>query len=125
MLRKTGSGWVFVTEITLPSSVTFTDYSDIAIYGNKVAITSQEDGQFWVGTLSSTSWSMTGGAAYQFPLGSSSGVIGAGTYQLYGNVEGISFINANQIVIVSDKADNSQPSYQTYKDQSVSVFNLP
>ncbi len=125
VFKKTSGGWTYITEITLPSSVTFTDYSDIAIYGNKVAITSQEDGQLWVGTLSSTTWSITGGTAYSFPLGSSTGVVGAGSNQLYGNVEGISFISSTQIVVVSDKADNSQPSYQTYKDQSVSIFNLP
>ncbi len=125
VFKKTSGGWTYVTEITLPSSVTFTDYSDIAIYGNQVAITSQEDGQLWVGTLSSTTWSITGGTAYTFPLGSSSGVVGAGSYQIYGNVEGISFLSSTQIVVVSDKADNSQPSYQTYKDQSVAIFNLP
>ncbi len=122
---KTGSNWSYVTSITLPSSVTFTDYSDIAVNGNQVAITSQVDGQVWIGTLSSTSWSITGGTAYNFPLGSSSGVIGAGTNQLYGNVEGVSFISSNQIVIVSDKADASQPSYQSYKEQTVSIFNIP
>ncbi len=125
VLHKTSSGWTFVTEITLPSSVTFTDYSDIAIYGNQIAITSQEDGQLWIGTLSSTSWTITGGTAYEFPHGSSTGVVGAGSYQVYGNIEGISFISSNQIVVVSDKADNSQPSYQTYKDQSVHIFNIP
>ncbi|MBC7553973.1 MAG: hypothetical protein H7257_08340 [Taibaiella sp.] len=122
---KTGSNWSYVTEITLPSSVTFTDYSDIAIYGNQIAITSQVDGQLWIGTLSSTAWSITGGTAYTLPLGSSGGVIGAGSYQLYGNIEGVSFISSTQVVIVSDKADSGQPSYQSYKDQSVAIFNIP
>ncbi|MFP9113130.1 SdiA-regulated domain-containing protein [Flavobacterium sp. RHBU_3] len=126
VLLKGTSSWNLVTEITLPSSVTFTDYSDLAISASgKVAITSQEDGQLWVGQLSSTSWSITGGTAYTFPLGSSSGVIGAGTLQLYGNVEGVSFITDTQIVICSDKAGSDQPSYQSYKEQTVSVFNLP
>lgn len=125
VLQKTSSQWLKVAEITLPSSVTFTDYSDIALYGNKVAITSQEDSQIWIGTLSSTSWAITGGTAYNFPLGSSSGVVGAGSNILYGNIEGVSFITANQIVVVSDKVKSSQPSYQSYKDQSVHVFNLP
>ncbi len=126
VLLKGSSSWNLVTEITLPSSVTFTDYSDLAISSTgKVAITAQEDGQLWIGQLSSTSWSITGGTAYTFPLGSSSGVIGAGTLQLYGNVEGVSFITDTQIVICSDKADSSQPSYQSYKEQTVSVFNLP
>ena len=126
VLLKGSSSWNLVTEITLPSSVTFTDFSDLAISASgKVAITSQADGQVWVGTLSTTSWAITGGSAYTFPLGNSSGVIGAGTSQLYGNVEGVSFISDTQIVICSDKADGSQPSYQSYKEQTVSVFNLP
>lgn len=125
VLKKTSSKWEFVTEITLPSSVTFSDYSDIALYGNKVAITSQEDGQLWIGTLSSSSWSITGGTAYEMPKGSSSGVVGAGTKVLYGNIEGISFISASQVVIVSDKKKSDQPDYQEYKDQSVHIFNLP
>jgi hypothetical protein len=125
VLKKTSTKWQYITEITLPSSVTFTDYSDIALYGNMVAITSQEDGQLWVGTLSSTSWSITGGTAYTFPLGSTSGVIGAGSNQLYGNIEGVSFISSTQVVVCSDKAKSTQPSYQTYKEMTVSVFNLP
>ncbi|XZF13512.1 hypothetical protein ACTHGU_17165 [Chitinophagaceae bacterium MMS25-I14] len=125
VLKKTSSQWQKVAEITLPSSVTFNDYSDIAIYGNKVAITSQEDAQLWIGTLSDTTWEITGGTAYEFPHGSSSGVVGAGSDVLYGNIEGVSFINANQIVVVSDKAKSDQPSYQTYKDQSVHIFNIP
>lgn len=125
VLAYDGSKWALVTEITLPSSVTFTDFSDIAISSTgKVAITSQQDGQLWVGTLSSSSWSITGGTAYTFPLGDANGVIGAGSNQLYGNVEGVSFISDTQIVICSDKRDSSQPSYQTYKEQTVSVFNL-
>jgi hypothetical protein len=126
VLLKGSSSWNLVTEITLPPSVTFTDYSDLAISASgKVAITSQEDGQLWVGQLSSTSWAFTGGTAYTFPLGNSSGIIGAGSLPLYGNVEGVSFITDSQIVICSDKAESSQPSYQLYTEQTVSVFNLP
>ncbi len=125
VLHRTSSQWEKVAEISLPASVTFDDYSDIAIYGDKVAITSQENAQIWIGTLSTASWSITGGTAYNFPKGSSSGVIGAGTKVLYGNIEGVSFINASQIVVVSDKAKSDQPGYQEYKDQSVHIFNLP
>lgn len=125
VLHKTSTQWEKIAEITLPASVTFNDYSDIAVYGNKVAITSQEDAQIWIGTLSATSWSITGGTAYNFPKGSSAGIVGAGTKVLYGNIEGVSFINANQIVVVSDKAKSDQPSYQQYKEQSIHIFNLP
>lgn len=125
VLKKTSNLWQKVAEITLPASVTFNDYSDITVYGNKVAITSQEDAQLWIGTLNDSSWTITSGTAYEFPKGSSSGVVGAGTDVLYGNIEGISFISDTQIVVVSDKAKSSQPSYQSYKDQSIHIFNLP
>ncbi|MCW3463160.1 esterase-like activity of phytase family protein [Chitinophaga nivalis] len=125
VLKKTNSKWEKIAEITLPASAAFSDYADIAVYGNKVAIVGQEDALLWVGTLSDTSWSFSGGTTYSFPTGNSQGVVGAGSNVLYGNVEGVSFISANQIVVVSDKVKSDQPSYQTYKDQSVHIFNLP
>ena len=123
VLKQTSSGWTTVSSFYPP--VSFTDYSDIALYGSKIAITSQEDAMLWVGTLSSTSWATIGsGTVYQFPKGSSAGVVGAGSNVLYGNVEGVSFINDSTIVTCTDKASNSQPSYQSYKDQSIQIFKL-
>lgn len=125
VLRKTSTKWEKIAEITLPSAAAFGDYADIAVYGSKVAIVSQEDSRLWIGTLSETSWSITGGTTYSFPTGSSQGVVGAGSNVLYGNIEGVSFISANQIVVVSDKVKSDQPGYQAYKDQSVHIFNIP
>jgi len=125
VLKKTSGDWVLVDSIALPSTVTFTDYADICVKGDTVVILSQEDSQFWLGTFSGTSWSITGpGKAYQFPLGSVAGVVGAGDSVLYANVEGLSFINDSQIVVCSDKAKSTQPSYQQIKDQSVHIFTL-
>ena len=125
VIKKTSGDWVLVDSITLPSNVTFTDYSDIAVKGDTVAILSQEDSQFWLGTLSSTSWSITGpGTVYEFPTGDVNGNVGPGGLVLYGNAEGISFISDGQVVICSDKAKSSQPSYQQFKDQSVHIFSL-
>lgn len=125
VLKKNNNQWQKVTEITLPASASFTDYSDLTVYGNRVAITSQQDSKLWVGTLNSTDWAITGGKTYEFPKGNSSGVVGSGNNVLYANVEGVSFINDTQIVVVSDKAKSDQPSYQKFKDQSVHIFNLP
>lgn len=124
VLKKTSSGWVTQATMTVP--VTFPDYSDIAVSGTRIAITTQEGSQLWIGTLSSTSWSFVdSGQVYDFPKGSSAGTVGAGSYTLYGNIEGVSWVDATTLVCVSDKADNSQPSYQQYKDQSIHVFRLP
>ena len=125
VLKKTSSQWQLVDSITLPSSVTFNDYSDITVFGNQIAITSQEDGQIWIGTLSSTSWSVSGGTVYNLPFGSSTGVAGSGSYQIYGTIEGITFISSTQIAVVSDKYSSDMPSYQQYKTEMISIFNLP
>jgi hypothetical protein len=128
LVHSTGSGtdWVVIDSITLPPSVTFTDYAEICIKGDTIAVLSQQDSQFWLGTISSTSWTITSTiGVYQFPLGSTAGVVGAGDSILYANVEGISFINDSQIVVCSDKAKSSQPAYQQIKDQSVHIFTLP
>ena len=123
VMQQSGSSWTYVTTFTIPA--VFTDYSDIALYGSQIAVTSQEDSRVWVGTLSSASWSVTGtGTIYTFPTGSSSGVVGSGSYVLYGNVEGVSFMNDSTIVTCTDKVKSSQPSYQSYKDQSVQIFTL-
>ncbi len=124
VMQQNGSSWNKVTEFFLP--VTFSDYADIALFGNTMAVVSQEDAQLWVGELSPTSWSTTAGkgVVYDFPKGSSTGVVGAGNNILYGNVEGVSFIDDSTIVTCTDKASSNQPSYQTYKDQSVQIFRL-
>ena len=75
VLKKTSSQWQKVSEIALPSSASFSDYSDLTISGNKVAITSQEESKLWIGTLSSTEWALAGGKTYSFPTGNSSGEV--------------------------------------------------
>ncbi len=124
VLKKTGSGWV--TQATIAPPVAFPDFSDLDVWGSRVAIVTQQGSQVWTGTLSSSSWSFVGaGTVYDFPKGSSTGTVGAGSYPLYGNVEGVSWVDASTLVFVSDKAGNDQPSYQQYKDQSIHVFRLP
>jgi hypothetical protein len=121
--QQNGNIWKVITEFSLP--VTFKDYSDIAIFGNKLAVTSQEDAQIWIGNLHQTLWTYTGSwTVYDFPKGDKNGTVGAGNLTLYGNIEGVSFINDSTIVTCSDKASSSQPSYQNYKDQSVQIFRI-
>ncbi len=126
VLSKSSSDWVVVDSITLPSTVTFADYADITVKGDTIVVLSQEDSQFWMGKLSTTSWSIVSTiGSYQFPLGGTDGTVGTGSNVIYGNVEGISFINDSQVVVCSDKAKSGQPAYQSYKDQSVHIFTLP
>lgn len=117
VLRQEGSSWVTEANISLPvSSLGFSDYSDIALYpdgaGYKMAITSQESKRVWIGTLSGASWSISTGAVYDFPTGE------------YCNVEGVTFLSATRLAMVSDKDKTGSASCNN-KDESVHIVDLP
>lgn len=117
VLRQEGSSWVTEANISLPLvGFSFSDYSDIALYpygtDYKLAITSQESKRVWVGLLSGTSWSIGGGAVYDFPSSA------------YCNIEGVTFLSATRLAMVSDKDKTGSASCNT-KDESVHIFDLP
>jgi len=127
VMKKNGAVWSFLTSFMMPSNTGMTDFSDIDITtSGRVAVTSQESSKLWIGQIQPTAWAFADtGVVYNFPTGDDNGNIGKGTNILYGNVEGVSFITETQIVICSDKMSNSQPSYQQFKEQTISIFNLP
>jgi hypothetical protein len=126
VFERFSESWIWKTEIFLPSTVTFADYSDIAIYGNKIAVTSQKSSSLWIGELNQYLFDIEGnGNIYTFPRGDNNGNSGVGSSIIYCTVEGVSFISEKQIVIVSDKAGSEFPSRCRYKDQSISIFNIP
>ena len=127
VMKQNGSSWDYVTTINMPNNTGMTDFSDIDISDDlHVAVTSQESSKLWIGQLNTSSWSFVDeGDVYTFPKGDKSGNVGSGSYVIYGNVEGVSWINNTQVVCVSDKAKSDQPSYQSYKDQSIHIFNIP
>ena len=127
VLKQNGASWDYVTSFTIPANTGMTDFSDMDIAASgRVAITSQESSKLWIGQIQPTSWAFVDtGVIYNFPTGDDNGNIGKGTNILYGNVEGVSFITDTKIVVCSDKMSNSQPSYQHYKEQTISIFNLP
>lgn len=127
VMVQDGNNWDLVSTFNMPTGTGMTDFSDIDISSTgRVAVTSQESSKVWIGQLSSTSWAFTdGGIVYNFPTGDANGNVGAGSNVLYANVEGVSFITDTKIVCTSDKVKSDQPSYQSYKDQSIHIFNLP
>ncbi len=127
VMKQDGNNWDLVTTFNMPSNTGMTDFADIDISSDlHVAVVSQESSKLWIGQLSSTTWSFVDeGVVYDFPTGDQSGNVGAGSYVIYANVEGVSWISSTQVVCASDKAKSDQPSYQTYKDQSIHIFNIP
>lgn len=138
-----GCHWRTVRTLELPPSVRFVDYSALAVHHSTqaVAVTSQENSQLWIGSLSGGSdgdfdpaeAAFAGeGKVYDFPRTS-----GACEVQ-YCNVEGIHWVSGGKdggkegsspqmLVAVSDKMKSKgrQPASCFDKDQSVHLFSLP
>lgn len=133
--------WETVNLLALPKTAAFADYSAIAIRpipaaetestaGRRIvyrlAVTSQESSQVWIGELRTTDthdaadWSLTDGVVYNFPRSDSCDI-------RYCNVEGIGFIDDDLLVAVSDKMKSGGRQHFRCldKDQSIHTFVLP
>lgn len=121
--------WKTLREIKIPSSAYFTDYSAITMSDNgKVAISSQEDSQVWIGQMKGQDanglWDVDSmeldskGKIYSFPKNDNCQTV-------YCNVEGLSWINDDMLLAVSDKMKKNQNFVCFEKDQSVHAFVLP
>jgi len=128
--------WATVGVLALPATAAFSDYSAVAILEASssavtgshrvyhLAVTSQESSQVWIGQLRTggnfSEWSLTDGVVYNFPRDSDCDIV-------YCNIEGISFVDDNLLVAVSDKMKSGgRQSYRCLaKDQSIHTFVLP
>lgn len=130
---KDGEACIWITHsiIQVPKSAAFRDYSDISITpSGKVAITTQEDSALWIGQLlgvqdgvfdpETAKFDDNIGQVYQFPKSDSCETV-------YCNIEGITFMNDNMVMAVSDqmKKKGKQDFYCLEKDQSIHAFVLP
>lgn len=126
VLRQTGSSWTEVDTIKLCGDSTcdtgiFRDYSDIALFplpngSYKVAITSQESRQLWIGTLSGTSWTINPGSGVRHAYPSNS----------YCNVEGVTFLTETRLALASDQFNEStDPDNCNAEDESIQIVDLP
>ena len=117
----------------------FIDYSALAVHHSTqaVAVTSQENSQLWIGSLSGGSdgefdpatAAFGEGKVYDFPRTT------GGCEVQYCNVEGIHWVSGGKdtekspqmLVAVSDKMKSKgrQPASCFDKDQSVHLFSLP
>jgi hypothetical protein len=114
--------WTTQQTLKLPSSVTFVNYSDLALQNQAdgtftVAIVSHKSSAMWLGTLSTSPWSLSGpGTFYAFPR------TAEGAIQ-YCSVEGVTFLGPSVFAVVSDKADGSAACSD--KEESIHNFQTP
>jgi len=119
VFRRGGRQWRHAGVIRLPPTVRFEDYSGIAVTGNRIAVVSQASSELWTGTLADSGWQIADpGTVYALPR-EPGGTIA------YGTAEGVSWITADQVVMVSDKAKPDQDRRCRAKDQSIQIFRIP
>ena len=116
-----GKKWKYIASIRLPPSLHFMDYSGIDINDkNIVAITSQESSAVWTGELDVENWKIKDlGHVYNFPKDKNGNMI-------YCNIEGVSWITNDRLVVVSDKkTDNDELLEECRdKDQSIHIISI-
>ena len=123
--------WQTLREIHIPKSADFADYSAITMDAKgRVAISSQEDSQIWIGKLLGQTpeglWNIAEmefastkkGKKFNFPKNDM-------CMTVYCNIEGIHWINDEMLLAVSDKMKKNQDFRCFEKDQHVHVFVLP
>jgi len=109
--------WVHVDVIRLPKEVDFVDYASVAVSGDRIAVVSQTSSALWIGKLAVEGFAVKdGGTIYPFPNDGHGRVV-------YGNVEGVSWLSGDQLVMVSDKAARNSPAL--VKERSIRLFALP
>lgn len=119
VFRRGRRHWDRVAKIRLPETVRFTDYSGIAVAGDRIAVISQESSALWLGRLAPDSWQVTNaGLCYALPRTADGSIV-------YGTAEGVSWIAPDQVVVVSDRAKPDQDRRCRAKDQSIHVFRIP
>ena len=119
IFQRTTHGWQHVGTIKLPKAVQFEDYASLDIRGETVAVLSQASSQVWLGTLNESAWTfLDDGRIWRLP-GDEHG------QPTYCNAEGVSWLTADQLVVVSDKRKQGAPKRCKAKEQSVHIFRIP
>lgn len=112
-------GWEPVKVIKIPKTAYFADYSDMAFRGNRLAITSQEESEVWIGEFDKEKMEFASeGSHYHFPRSDS-------CEQIYCNIEGVEWIDDDRLMLASDRSKADQPYICTRRDQSVHIMVLP
>ena len=112
--------WQHVDTIKLPQSLWFEDYASLAIRADRLCVVSQASSALWLGRLSPSAWAVQDdGVAFRFPTDAHGDAV-------YCNVEGVSWLSDDDVVVVSDKAKPGKHADRCRaKEQSVHVFAIP
>jgi len=118
VLQRRGATWQSVSQIRLPTSLDFKDYSALALRGDRLAVVSQKSARMWVGKIRLKSWTIDDdGRMYDFPRNLDG-------KRMYCTVEGVDWLSSNTFVLVSDLRKKGYPDRCSRTDQSIHIFRL-
>ncbi|MFI0976933.1 hypothetical protein ACH4SP_07895 [Streptomyces sp. NPDC021093] len=118
VFRRDGKGWAHTDTIRLPQSLPFEDYSSVSVRDGRIAVLSQASSALWVGRISAKKWEVDEGTVHRLPTDGKGRTV-------YGNAEGVSWVSADHVVIVSDRAKKGTGERLRAKDQSIHLFLIP
>ncbi|MEU5957201.1 hypothetical protein [Streptomyces sp. NPDC047525] len=119
VFRRGGKRWINTATIRLPKSLPFEDYASVSVRDGRIAVLSQASSALWVGRISTKKWEVDEGTVYRLPTDNKGRT-------LYGNPEGVSWVSADYVVIVSDRAKKGAENERFRgKDQSIHLFLIP
>jgi hypothetical protein len=115
--------WEHVGTIRLPKVVRFVDYSSLDVRNGNLTVISQVSSAMWVGRLRAQPAGLDDmfgddGQLYLFPRDHKGRI-------MYCNLEGVTWLGNDRLVVVSDKGKPDQPGRCALKDQSIHIFTLP
>lgn len=119
VFEKKKEKWKYIASIRIPQSLEFVDYSGIDInQQNILAITSQESSAIWIGGLDVKNWQIDDeGIVYYFPKDKNGN-------KTYCNIEGVSWVANNRLVVVSDAKKKKQSDECHQKEQSIHIVTI-
>jgi hypothetical protein len=123
VFRWASETWVHTGTIRLPKAMRFRDYASLDLRNGRLTVISQATSAMWVGCLRADPDGpeeriKEDGRLYLFPRDNKDRI-------LYGNLEGVTWLGNDRIVVVSDKVKADQPKRSARKDQSIHIFRLP
>jgi hypothetical protein len=117
VFAESADQWDRVGTIKLPPTVRFRDYAGVAMSSDRIAVVSQESSTLWVGRLDPRHWAVLDeGTVYEFPRDKHG-------RPRYGELEGVSWLSPERIVVVSDRAKRGEAHRSTH-DESIAIFAL-
>jgi len=123
VFKRALESWEHAGTIRLPKTVRFKDYSSLDFHNGCLTVISQASSAMWIGCLHEHSDGLENlladdGRLFLFPRDDKDRLI-------YCNLEGVTWIGNDRLVVVSDKGKRDQPGRCARHDQSIHVFRLP